>query len=295
MDKQNISENPSILAVSISKGTPPSSRQIKELSDAVTHDINAEAGSTRVVQSLFTKDSLGELKKAAKALENHCNPTTLRNSKGVQVLYRIAGITVCLHADFVNFWFPKAIKLKDKYDTAAANFLRNYEASIEEARDMRGDAFDRNDYPSKFDLERKLKVLINWNPMGQQWLPLIPGISEEKLAQVNPSNAFQSELAPAMAGMLEDMLKVTADYLIDPEGKGTGIKEKSLDKLYAFTDRMTMLFGNSAPDWAKEFKTTVDKFKVEFDLKRARKDNDYAKESGDALASIRAHLKDFMS
>lgn len=122
----------------------------RKVSDKVAADHSAKPDAGRYTKALVAREVLEDVMGAISGLRQfHAQQTLPWSDKGQRIL----------PAEVYFPYMEEMSKLKSDFDRAAAMFVSNYEAYVEEAKDRLGTMFEPGDYPpvgeiaAKFDVE----------------------------------------------------------------------------------------------------------------------------------------------
>ena len=184
----------------------------KKLTDETAAANAIESGRVRAMKALVAKEAISKITAAASAIRLYTYKMSLPWDDGGGRL---------LPADLVLTYRKEYREMKDRFDSAVAEFIDGYPAYVDDARRALNGAFNERQYPTVERLKSKYKVTVVMEP-----LPL----SSDFRVDINSAelSAIKKELETASkereANLVNDLyerlykvVKHAADTLSDPE------------------------------------------------------------------------------
>ena len=187
----------------------------RKVSDKVAADHGAQPDAGRYTKALVAREVLEDVIGATSALRDfHLKQTLPWSDKGQRIL----------PAELYMVYMETMSRLKADFERAAAMFVSNYDAYVEEAKDRLGTMFVSADYPTSGEIAAKFDVEI-------QILPIPSGadfrvnIGKEELARQRQEIEDHVRLSIEVAmddvwdrlrTAIETMKDKLSNYAVDP-------------------------------------------------------------------------------
>jgi hypothetical protein len=282
------------MLVRLSIGQWTANRKDKTVTQEVATNHNSDADMGIYRKALVAKNGLKAVQSAAgDARTFHYTNTLPWNDNGDRIL------------PAANFFIyrQEIDKLKKQFETAVQDIINNYDEMIADARIRLNGLFDSNDYPSKYELERKYYFTVDISPIPTSAdfrLTLTNG--EEEAIKEEIQNRLQTAAQKANLDAWKRLYETVARFgevlpAFDPAaaGKDRGTFRDSLvGNAVELCDLLTRLNITDDPELERMRKEVENKLTA-YSAKELREDTNARKEVTKDAEAILAAMKPFIS
>ncbi len=273
-----------IVRLTISKWT--ARKFDKAVTATATAQYGADKDSGRFNKVLIAKDAIQEVDRAASAARQYHYENTLPwDDHGGRLLPS---------KNFADY-SQKMRELRQEFDSAANEFLQNYNTYREEAKLRLGDMFDPSDYPQSFELSDKFgfESSIEPVPHGQDFRVSLQEKDKEELSKaLEETNSRRTERATRdLFQRLADVTQRFVEKLSDPDAI---FRDSLVENAVELVNLLPKLNINNDPELEK-IRKEVSKKLAQHEPDNLRKDKTIRAKAAKDAQSILDKMSGFVS